>query len=180
MYVHSAVHPLPLYSKFCIVPIPGNRIFKNAKIRRSRCSDNEVRMSVGISVPRTTFEICDNSRYTETRYAEFTVCKLWVGRFIHTYPNLRVTRFLISRVFGYLERSPRYGFTNWQSDLVWISAKMYFNITSVFSSPQGFDLRGVRSALRDCAGITPPSYRWTTCIIYSRPLDGYTAVKRFV
>ena len=42
-------------------------------MKLSRCSHNEVRFSVGKFVPRSTFDLRDNSRYTEPSYAEFTI-----------------------------------------------------------------------------------------------------------
>ena len=50
--------------------------------------------------------------------------------------KLRVSRFRQFRIIAHHERSPRNGFTNWQSDLVvWTSDKSNFHITRNFWSP---------------------------------------------
>ena len=45
--------------------------FVEILLRRS--SDNDVRFSVGKFVPRTTYEVRDNSKYTEPGCADFSV-----------------------------------------------------------------------------------------------------------
>ena len=54
------------------------------------------------------------------------------------YSALRATRIRISRIVAYLERSPRYGFTNWLSHLIlWTSAKSNFRKNLFFLVPTG-------------------------------------------
>ena len=51
--------------------------------------------------------------------------------------KLRVTRLRISRIVAYHERSPRNGFTNWQSDLiVWTSTGWIFAYFEFFLDPR--------------------------------------------
>ena len=45
---------------------------KKLSYAKKRSLPNVVRLSVSKSVPRTTFDVCDNSRDTEPSYAEFT------------------------------------------------------------------------------------------------------------
>ena len=45
-----------------------------------RCSHSEVRWSNHKSVSRTTFGMCDNWRYAEPSYTEFTVFVVWLVR----------------------------------------------------------------------------------------------------
>ena len=45
----------------------------DAKIRFIRWSHIEIRLCIGKSVFRTTFDSCDKSRYSEPSYVEFTV-----------------------------------------------------------------------------------------------------------